>query len=263
MKAWIDGRIAGDSASLRINGPAFRCGMGVFETVLHHGHRLPRFERHLERMRASLKYLGIDAELPPDDDLRRAVLDVALVGGLSGETARVNLFCYQDAPDRPTSLCITAVPHVLDRDAARSLAVYPHAHVSHLCAHKTMANMHQRLAWEYAQKAGMDDAVLTDAHGRVLEAACAALVFSDGHGFFMSDTPYKLPSLALEEAAHHVDIEPVEIGIGQLPSFKHAYWLNSLGGIQPVIRIDAVRYEPDWETCRPLMRDLLGLDDHA
>lgn len=261
MKAWIDGRIAGDAAPLRVSGPAFRCGMGVFETILHHGHRLPRFERHLERMRASLEYLGIGFELPGDEDLRRAVLDVALANGLSGETARVNLFCYQDSPDRPASLCITAIPHALDPDAARSLAVYPHAHVSHLCAHKTMANMHQRLAWEYARKAGVDDALLADAGGSVLEAACAALVFSDGHGFFVSDSPYKLPSLALEAASRSLPVEPVDIGLDQLPGFKHAYWLNSLGGIQPVIRIDAARYEPDWDTCRPLMRDLLGLDD--
>jgi len=261
MKAWIDGVMTGDTAQLRINGPAFRCGMGVFETILLHNHRLPRFERHLERMRGSLEHLGIPFELPGGEALKRVVMDVAMANGLSGETARVNLFCYRDALDGPASLCVTAVPHVIDRDAARSLAVYPYAHASHLCAHKTMANMHQRLAWEYAQKAGMDDALLTDERGAVLEAAVAALLFSDGHGFFTSRTPYKLPSLALEAASRRLAVEEIGIALDQLPGFRHVYWLNSLGGIQPVIRIGALRFEPDWETCRPLMRDLLGLDD--
>jgi len=261
MIAWFNGRFIEDTAPLTLTGPAFRCGLGVFETVLHHGHALPRFERHLERLRASLSALSIPHELPGDAQLRRVVLDVAHAGGLAGETARVNLFAYLDRPDQNASLCVTATPHAIERDAARRLAVYPLVNASHLCAHKTMANLHQRLAWEYAHRAGLDDAVLVDGRGGVLETALAALLFSDGHGFFASKTPYKLPSLTLEAARRHLPVEEIEIGLAGLPQFKHAYCLNSLIGIQPVIRIDAVSFEPDWETCRPLLGELLGLAD--
>jgi 4-amino-4-deoxychorismate lyase len=261
MIAWLNGRLIEDAAPLTLTGPAFRCGMGVFETILHHARALPRFTRHLERMRASLKALFIPHELPGETELRRVILDVALANGLSGETARVNLFCYQDAPEGDASLCVMVAAHSIDRDAERRLTVYPHAHVSHLCAHKTMANLHQRLAWNHAHRAGFDDAALTDGEGRVLESALAALLFSDGHGFFASRTPHKLPSLTMEAARAHLPVEEIEIPLAELPRFRHAYWLNSLGGIQPIVRVDSIKYDPDWKTCRPLLRDLLGLEE--
>lgn len=260
MIVWIDGRLGSGAASLDVAGPAFRCGMGVFETILLRGHALPRFERHLERLRGSLSALRIRHALPGDAELRAAVMEVARANGLAGETARVNLFCYQDAPGGEASLCVAAAPYEIDPEAACELAVYPEAHVSHLCRHKTMANLHQRLAWEHARAAGAHDALLTDFQGRVLEAACAALVFSDGHGFYVPSSPHRLPSLTLEAASRHLHIEEAEITLAALPGFRHAYWLNSLGGIRPVTRIDAARFEPDWETCRPLLRELLGLD---
>jgi len=260
MIAWLDGSLIEESAPLHLVGPAFRCGMGVFETVLHHGHALPRFERHVDRLVSSLETLGIPHVLPDGSQLRRVVLDVALANGLDGETARVNLFSFQDLPGAKASLCVTVTAHTINLEAVRKLAVYPNVHESHLCGHKTMANLHQRLAWEHAQRAGMDDAVLLGANGLVLEAANAALLFSDGHGFYVSRTSFRLPSLTLEAARGVLAIEDAEVNLGDLPDFKHAYWLNSLGGIQPVIQIDAVHYEPDWGTCRPLVRHLLGLD---
>lgn len=261
MIVWIDGRLERGSAALRVDGPAFRCGMGVFETILLHGGSLRRFERHLERLRASLDALRIPHRLPGEDELRRTLLQLAHDNGLGGETARANLFCYLDAPEGPASLCAAVTPHVIAPEATRALAVYPRPHVSHLCAHKTMANLHQRLAWEHARAAGADDAVLTDENGAVLEAAYAALLFSDGHGYYSPCSPFKLPSLTLEAARGLLRVEDADITLASLPEFKHAYWLNSLGGIAPVTRIDAARFEPDWETCRPLLRELLGLEE--
>jgi 4-amino-4-deoxychorismate lyase len=261
MIAWLDGHLIEERAPLHLLGPAFRCGMGVFETILHHGHQLPRFERHVERLASSLQTLGIPHELQGGSYLRRVVLDVALANGLAGETARVNLFSFQDMPGAKASLCVTVTAYAIELEGVRKLAVYPQVHESYLCGHKTMANLHQRMAWEHAQRAGMDDAVLLGANGLVLEAANAALVFSDGHGFFVSRTPFRLPSLTLEAARRSLPIEEIEVNLGSLPGFKHVYWLNSLGGIQPVIQIDTLHYEPDWATCRPLVRQLLGLDE--
>lgn len=260
MIAWIDGRFVADALPLALDGPAFRCGMGVFETVLLHGGRPRRLERHLERLAESLKALGLTCALPGATEAARIVLETARANGLAGETARVNLFCFQDSPGGRASLCVQAAPYAIDPEAARTLAVYPQAHVSHLCRHKTMANLHQRLAWEFARKHGADDAVLTDFQGNVLEAACAALVFSDGKAFYEPDTPHRLPSLALEAARPRLGPEAIPMTLADLPEFRHAYWLNSLGGIQPVLRIDATPFEPDWATCKPLLRELLGLD---
>ncbi|GFK94627.1 hypothetical protein NNJEOMEG_02474 [Fundidesulfovibrio magnetotacticus] len=260
MIAWIDGRLVPGTAALSLEGPSFRCGMGLFETVLFHQGRPRRLERHLERLAASLAALHLHRDLPAPSEAARLVVEVAHANGLAGETARVNLFCHQDRPQGEATLCITVTPYSIDPHAARALAVYPHAHASHLCAHKTMANLHQRLAWDFARRAGADDALLVDHHGNILEAACAALLFSDGKGFYEPKTPWKLPSLTMEAARRHLHVEEIPLTLADLDRLRHVYWLNSLGGIQPVVRVDDRTLDPDWETCRPLLRVLLGLD---
>lgn len=263
MIAWIDGALVHDAAALTITGPAFRCGMGLFETMLHHGQALPRFERHLERLEASLDALRIAPHGPPPiladrEALRRIVLEVARSNGLAEKTARVNLFCYQDTPGAHASLCVAVAPHAVAPDQACRLEIYPSVHVSHLCAHKTMANLHQRLAWDHARRSGCDDAALLDSAGFILESAVGALLFSDGRGFFTSRTPYKLPSLTLEAASQLLGVEEIPVTLADAANFRHAYRLNSLIGIQPVTAIGDARFEPDWSTCKPLLRELLG-----
>jgi len=266
MIAWIDHRFVLRSVPLSVTGSVFRCGVGLFETILHHANELPRFERHLKRLRASLAALPIAPNGPPpilgeSGRVREVVLEVLQANSLVGKTARVNLFCFQDALEDKASLCVVATPHSIHADSTCTLDVYPHAHTSHLCAHKTMANMHQRLAWDQARSAGMDDALLQDHDGHVLECAVAALLFSDGQRFYTSRTPYKLPSLTMEAAAQALTIEEIPIALADIGRFKHAYRLNSLIGIQPVAAIGGVAFEPDWKTCKPFSRKFLGLGE--
>ncbi|MFP5223521.1 MAG: aminotransferase class IV [Acidobacteriota bacterium] len=266
MIAWIDHRFVRRAVPLSIAGPVFRCGVGLFETILHHADELPRFERHLQRLRTSLAALPIAPNGPPpilgeSERLREVVMEVLQANSLVGKTARVNLFCFQDSADGKASLCVAATPHSIHTDSTCTLDVYPHAHTTHLCVHKTMANMHQRLAWDQARNSGKDDAVLQDHDGRILECAVAAVLFSDGTRFVTSRTPFKLPSLTMEAAAQALPIEEIPIALADVGHFKHAYRLNSLIGIQPVAAIGRVTFEPDWKTCKPLLRQLLGLGE--
>lgn len=266
MIAWNDHRFVLRSVPLSVSGSVFRCGVGLFETILHHDNQLPRFERHLQRLRSSLAALPIAPNGPPpildeSDRVREVIQEVLQANSLAGKTARVNLFCFQDEPDDKASLCVATTPHSIHTDSTCTLDIYPHAHTSHLCVHKTMANMHQRLAWDQARNSGKDDAVLLDHDGNILECAVAALLFSDGTRFVTSRTPFKLPSLTMEAAALALPIEETPIALADIGNFKHAYRLNSLIGIQPVAAIGKVTFEPDWKTCKPLLRQLLGLGE--
>ncbi len=257
MIVWIDGTLTPERAGLLVSGPAFRCGMGVFETVLYAHGRLVRFPRHIRRMLNSLEALGIPHALPHPLDLEGIVAQVLAANALKDFTARVNLFCYQDAPEGPASLCVAAAPHVPAPEKGRSLATYPRAHCSHLCGHKTMANLHQRLAWDHARRAGADDALLQDEAGRVLETATANLVARDGDDFFTPATPFRLPGLTLEALSGLVQLREVEMTLPELLAMPYVYAVNSLIGIQTVIQIDDTPLEPDHGLCRRLRPALL------
>ena len=257
MIAWHQDRFIEDRVGLHLAGGAFRCGLGVFETLLAKGGAPLRLECHLARMAASLDALGI-ASAPLDAGAVHAHV-VAVLRRNALETARVNIFRFQDVAGAAAETLITAAPYVAVAQATRRLTVYPHAQASYLCAHKTMANLHPRLAWEYAQRAGFDDAVLLGDSGcsgqsrRVLEAATAALLFFDGHRFVTPATPYKLPSLALEAAAAVLPVEEREVCLVDLRSFRHAYALNSLIGIQPVVQIDDISFAADCTACAAVL----------
>lgn len=250
MIAWHQGQFIEDRVTLHLAGGAFRCGLGVFETILAREGKPMRLERHVARMTASLDALGIaiaHGALEPVavhcrilEVLRRNTLD----------TARVNIFCFQDEPAAAAEVLITAVPYALVPEATRRLTVYPHVQASYLSAYKTMANLHSRLAWEHAQRLGFDDAVLVGPDGMALETATAALLFSDGREYFTPATAFKLPSLALEAAVAVLPVSTREIPLAALGDFRHAYALNSLIGIQSVVQIDGVSYQEDRETCR-------------
>jgi len=247
MIAWRHGCFLEDRVALHLAGGGFRCGLGVFETILAVRGAPLRLERHLARMAASLDALGVAHEALDPEEMHARCVEVLEHNAL--ETARVNIFCFQDDPGQKTAPLIAAAPYVVQARAVRRLTVYPRVQASYLCAHKTMANLHPRLAWEYARRSGYDDAVLAGPEGLALEAATAALLFSDGKHFFTPATPFKLPSLALEAASRILPVTEREIFVADFGAFRHAYALNSLIGIQPVIQIDGVSFQPDVATC--------------
>lgn len=261
MIAWHQGLYIEDRVALHLAGGAFRCGLGVFETILARGGAPLGLGRHLARLAVSLDALGIAHQGLNLEETHGHIVEVVRRNGL--ETARVNIFRYQDQPESPAATLITAAPYAVVSRAARRLTVYPQVQASYLSAHKTMANLHPRLAWEYARQRGFDDAVLAGpsaAGGQagkpsmVLECATAALLFSDGQRFFTPATPFKLPSLALEAACGVLPVQECSIVLGDLGRFRHAYALNSLIGIQPVLQIDDVTYDEDFAACAAVAR---------
>jgi 4-amino-4-deoxychorismate lyase len=245
-----------DKISLDVRSPALKFGLGFFETIFYNGELVCYLEEHVSRILSSLKAYQIASETI---DFGQVIREVLKQNGLTDGYARVNIYYPIEVESSPASPLIAAYPYSPEPDRTFSLAISTYHHQSHLCAHKSMNYMHFYLAQRGALRRGFDDALLTDRSGRVLETSTASLVFSDGENMFTSSAGERLPGIALEIARTVLDVSERDISLDDLPEFKHAYVLNSLIGMKPVVKIDDLTYAADPATCSQVSNSVLLL----
>lgn len=233
--------------------PAFRYGAGFFETIYYNGSDVLHLEMHLDRILHSLRAFGVQYEAV---DFEEVIGQVLNRNGLLGQTARVNIF-YPIEQEGASPL-VTAAPHDPKPYKAYRLCVCEDRHVSALNAFKTTNYMFFHLALRLAKSRGFDDAALFDLEDNLLEATTGALVLKKNGSYVTVDSPYRLSSTALELAKKELDILPVKLPMEELASFRHAYILNSLIGMRPVVAIGETAFIPDDDTCTRVMEIVLG-----
>ena len=235
------------------SAPAFRYGAGFFETLYYNGSEICHLEMHLDRILHSLRAFDVEYETV---DFENVINQVLNRNGLVGQTARVNIF-YPIEQDGASPV-ITAAPHDPKPYKAYRLCVCEDRHISTLSAHKTTNYMFFHLALRRARSRGFDDAALFDLEDNLLETTTGALVLERDGTFVSVDSPHILPSLSLALAKRKLDIIPVRVPLEELPSFRHAYILNSVIGMRPVVAIGETAFVPDDTTCTGVMREVLG-----
>lgn len=234
------------------SAPAFRYGAGFFETIYYNGSDICHLDMHLDRILYSLRAYDVPYETVDFEEVIRQVINR---NGLEGQAARVNIF-YPIEADRATPV-ITAVQHEPKPYKAYRLCVCKDHHVSTLNGQKTTNYMFFHLAMRQARSRGFDDAALFDLQDNLLEATTGAIVLKKEGQFVSVDSPYRLPSTALAMARSVLDIVDVRIPLDDLPSFRHAYILNSIIGMRPVVAIGETAFVPDEDACQKVMKIVL------
>lgn len=254
MIHFADGTLNSGPVALDPASPGFRYGAGFFETLYYNGSRLCYLDAHLDRLLGSLRahgipYQGVDFE---------AVIDSVLAANrLDTSPARVNIVYPVGADEaRPV---ILAAPHEPHPYKAYRLCICEERHVSTLNAHKTTSYMFFNLALRQARARGFDDAALFDFDDRILESTTGALLFKKNGEYFQPHTRYKLPSTALALAGTVLPILSKPISLGDLEQYRHAYILNSLIGMRPVVAIGETAFIPDEAACEAPTRLILDL----
>lgn len=233
--------------------PALRCGAGFYEILYYNGSRVCHLDMHLDRLLHSLRAFAVEYETV---DFEEVIDQVIERNGLTGRTARVDILYPMG--DGPASPVITAAPHDPKPYKAYRLCLCDDRHVSSLGAYRTTSAMFAHLALRRARARGFDDAALFDLDDNLLEAATGALVFKKEGTFVTVDSPHRLESTALDLAARQLDILPVRLPLEDLPSFRHAYILNSIIGMRPVVAIGETAFVPDDDTCQAVMETIIG-----
>ncbi|MEF2229830.1 MAG: aminotransferase class IV [Pseudodesulfovibrio sp.] len=233
--------------------PAFRYGAGFFETLYYNGSGVCHLERHLDRLFHGLRAFDIGYE---SVDFPGVVGEVLERNGLTGRPARVNIFYpIEEGGARPVVL---AAPHDPQPRKTYRLCRCTDHHVSTLNGMKTTSYMFFHLALKRARDEGYDDVALTDFDGGLLETATGALLLAEGDGFVEMETPFRLPSIALDLARTVLAISPRPVNVADLSRFRHAYVLNSLVGMRPVVAIGEYAFAPDESACGRVVPLVLG-----
>ena len=165
MTAWLDGQVVPATAVPR----ARRDVASPFETMGATGGEVRLWERHLARLAAGARRLGLT--LQPTPQWRGAAADLLLQNGHADDVLRLTLLRADDGDHvlletraRGPVGKVLLVPTVVDRAAdlpPGDLKALPRAFYD--------------AVRQQAQDAGADDGLVVDAHGAVLETAIANL----------------------------------------------------------------------------------------
>ncbi|BCS89057.1 aminotransferase class IV [Pseudodesulfovibrio sediminis] len=252
MIHYHDNSYTREGVHLDPTAPAFRYGAGFFETIYYNGLKVCHLNLHLDRLLHSLRAFEVPYESVNFEEVIEQVLNR---NGLLGQTARINIF--YPIENKGATPVIMAVPHEPKPYKAYRLCVCNDRHVSVLNAQKTTNYMFFHLAMQQAKARGFDDTALFDFDDNLLESTTGALVFQKEGQFVTVDSPYCLPSTALAVAHTVLDILPARLSKEELASFRHAYILNSVIGMRPVVAIGETAFVPDDDTCITVMDAVL------
>jgi len=225
--------------------PAFRYGAGFFETICYNGKKICHLHTHLDRLLHSLRAYRITHETI---DFEPVIQQVLNRNGLEGAPARINIFYPIENPEAHP--IVMAVPYEPKPYKAFRVCLCKDRHVSTLNSVKTTSYMFFYLALKQARARGFDDAALTDFDNSLLETTTGAILLEKDGDFVEMDTRFKLPSTSLSLARRVLDIIPRTVTIDDLPQYRHAYLLNSMIGMRPIVAIGETAFVPDEEACR-------------
>ncbi len=253
MIHYSNGKLRSKALAVNPTAPGFRYGTGFFETIYYNGNNLCHLDLHLDRLFHSLRAHDIAYDTI---DFERVVNILLDRNELSGSTARVNIV-YSAGTSRSHPVVLVA-PFEPRPYKAYRLCLCEERHVSHLNAHKTNSYMFFHLAHKQANAAGFDDSALFDFDNNLLEATTGAILFKKNGSLYEPQSDFKLPSTTLAQAKTIHDITTRPINRDELGEFRHAYLLNSLIGMRPIVGIGEYAFAPDEGPCEPVTSLVLG-----
>jgi branched-subunit amino acid aminotransferase/4-amino-4-deoxychorismate lyase len=165
-------------------------GAGCFETMLYENGFIFRYDEHIERMYAALRYLGLADDLFPDKRKTMQHID-NLIHQCNFDHQRIRVriqvsliekqgYYYDDQVK--TVKLITAAPAEKHIEPAALVQAKTRV-VPDICcpAHLKLSNMlHYRNAFRKAVREGADDAIMLTTNGFIAEAATANIFWKTG-----------------------------------------------------------------------------------
>lgn len=230
--AWVDGRVLPASeATVPLLDDGFLRGDAVFDTMLVRSGRTHAAERHLERLRASAKAMGIRVPV-----LRRTIADLLAAWG-----------------ERDGALKLIVTRHGTVRGIVQSVS-YPESlalHAVHIPWHtalsgvKTLSYAANQYAARLARGAHADDALIVD-DGIVQELPTGALcVVRDGA--LLSPDPATHPildSVTVRELDDLVGVTRTTLHLGEVLASDEVFVVSATRPILPVHAIDDAEFPP-------------------
>jgi branched-chain amino acid aminotransferase group I len=232
-------------------------GYGLFETMRSYSGYIFLPERHIERLRGSAKFLGIDLSSIPD--LGKAVYDTLRANSLSDARIRLTISGGEGetipdllAPQRPTVL-ITArgyTPYsgeVYEKGFRAILSHIQRNTRSPTSAIKSISYLDSLLARREAKLGGADEAILLNEQGFLAEGSTSNVFLVSGDILYTpSEDSGILPGVTREvvlELASSLGVKTAvkRIALEELNQADEAFLTNSLIEIMPLTQVSERR----------------------
>lgn len=237
---WVDGSLRpADAAVVRADDSAFCEARGCYTSVrIRAG--APRFaDRHIWRLVRDANALGLPAVDP--NLLRRALGELASVAFLGGE----GVVRLQLSRDGDGALHVVGVPRGLGDDPPAWRAVtarIPHPGALLTGGHKLTHRLLQALASDAARAAGVEEALLFDAIGHLVEGARTNVVALGADGALCTPPAERgaVAGIALEVASERLPaLLRRDLSRHDLLAARGVAVINAVRGARALVALDA------------------------
>jgi branched-subunit amino acid aminotransferase/4-amino-4-deoxychorismate lyase len=236
---WVDGELSpGDRARVRVDDSAFREGRGCL-TTLRVAAGQPRFvDRHVARLRDGAKALRL-GEIT-EAEIRRAIADLGSALLPAGEGA----IRLQVSRDGAGATHLIGIARALGNDPSEWSAIIvalPHDGVSLADGMKVSSRLTLSLAADDARAAGVEEALLLDATGRLIEGACSNIFVASPNRALATPRIASggVAGIARSVALERIpEIEERDIAKSELFEASEIIATNAVRGARPITRLD-------------------------
>lgn len=257
MQVWLDGRLLpAAEARLPWDDRGLLLGEGLFETLLVRRGRPIEVQAHLARLSRSARSLGLALPWEPPEILAaiQELLEAnrAPLGLDDGEGAlRITLTGGSGPrgllpPAAPRPRLLISIANYTRPDSGRAataiIAPWPVATRSPLRGHKSLSAFESVLAARHAREQGLDEALLLNEAGHLVEAAAANLFLVDAAGRLCTPplADGALPGITRAHILHLAEglgltVETATpLTLDDLAGAVEVFLSNSLTGLRPL-----------------------------
>ena len=241
-------------AQVSVFDQGFLYGYGLFETMRAYHGKIFLLKQHLKRLLGSSEIIGLSPSLA-DIDLARACIDTLAANGLAD--ARLRLTVSRGEVDSFPGYGIDTMPTVLVtargysgmsvqiynngfKAMVSSLRQNSQSHLSRLKSANYLLNL---LAKMEAEADGLNEALLLNERGLIVEGSISNVFFVDSHSLVTSALesgilPGITRGVVMELAsALEIPVTEGEVRLEDLGRFDEAFLTNSVMEIMPLVEV--------------------------
>jgi len=232
----------------------FLYGYGLFETMRAYNGRIFLLDRHLKRLNQSAELLGMGRALA-DIDLERACIDTLNANNLKDARMRLTVTKGDVGPfpgrkqDDTATVLVTATAYrplpaaVYENGYNALISEFHRDSQSRLSRLKSTSYLLSVLAKKEAESAGMDEVLLLNEHGSIVEGSISNVFFVAGDELVTPPLDSGiLPGITREAvmelaAGSKIKVLEAEIWPEDLSRFDEAFLTNSVLETMPLVEI--------------------------
>lgn len=213
----------------------YQFGLGVFETIAVERNRPVFLERHLERMRRSMRYLGIHQDV--NREAVKAYLDGHPMehGVLKILVSDKNLI-YTDKENPYT-------PQRYEKGFRMDFSNVRRNETSPLTYHKTMNYGDCMIEKRKAVQRGLDEVIFLNTRGELCEGTATNIFFvRQGILYTPKLSSGLLPGILRQYVIERYMVQEAVVSPEEILDVEECFVTNSLMGIMPVTRLAGVNF---------------------